>query len=214
MGPSHLNIMAEENANLDASNKDLDELDVKLEETDLEPSDDDSDEVKALKEKLKGSDGRNKNLFARAKKGEGFTFDDEKKEWVKKEEKTQENPQPKKEPAQGLSEEDIDKRLEERFEKRELDILQVSDDFRTEIGNYAKLNGVSIAQAMETPYIKFRAEEFQKADDLEKASLGGGGGGTAKVDPGTIEPEKLDLKSEEGQKKFKEWEDHISEKLG
>ena len=208
--------MAEENVNPDTSNEDLDELDVQLEDTDLEPQEDDSDEVKALKEKLKGSDGRNKNLFARAKKGEGFTQEDGK--WVKKpEEKPEEKPEPKKEPAQNLNDEDIDKRLDERFEKRELDSLGVSDDFRKEIDSYAKLNGVSIAQAMETPYIKFRSEEFKKADELEKASLGGGGSGgkgVATVDPSTIDPTKLDQRTEEGQKKFKEWEDHISEQLG
>ena len=205
--------MAEANANANASNSDLDELDVKLEEADLEPLEDDSDEVKALKEKLKGSDGRNKNLFARAKKGEGFTFDEEKKEWAKKPE-VKSKPEKKEQPAQGLSEEDIDKRLDERFEKRELDSLKVNDDFRTEIGNYAKLNGVSIAQAMETPYIKFRLEEVKKADDLEKASLGGGSQATATVDPSEIDPKKLDMTTDEGKKKFKEWEDHISKELG
>ena len=204
--------MAEENANLDASNKELDELDVKLEDTDLEPLEDDSDEVKALKEKLKGSDGRNKNLFARAKKGEGFNLEDGK--WVKKDPESKDEPKEKPKEVQPVSDEDFDKRLDERFEKRELDNLGVSDDFRKEIDSYAKLNGVSIAQAMETPYIKFRSEEFKKADDLEKASLGGGGTGTATVDPGTIEPSKLDLKSEDGQKKFKEWEDHIAKQLG
>ena len=188
--------MDESNENLDSSNKELDELDVKLDDTDLEPLEEDSDEVKALKEKLKGSDGRNKNLFARAKKGEGFTLDEGK--WVKKPE---EKPEPKEEkPAPSVSNEDLDKRLDERFEKRELDNLGVSDDFRKEIDSYAKLNGVSIAQAMETPYIKFRSEEFQKADELEKASLGGGSTGTATVDPGEIDPTKLDKRTEEGKK--------------
>jgi len=209
--------MADLPEDLDSKNEELDELEPKLEDTDLEPSDDDSDDVKALKEKLKNSDGNNKQLFARAKKGEGFTLEDGK--WVKKpaEIKPPEKPSEKPtEKADAFSMEDLDKKLEEREIKRDIAGLDAADAFKSEIQAYVDVKGGTVAEALATPYFKFQKEEADKAADAEAASLEGGGSGkgAAKVDPSKINPADLDLRTEDGQKKFKAWEEHISKQLG
>lgn len=174
---------------------------------------DEVDDPDVLKEKLQKVQEQNKQLFERTKKAEGFVKGDDGK-WVKKpvEPKSPE-PKPKETPA--ASKEDIDKLLDEKLEKRELDSLDLSEKLKQEVGSYAKLKGVSVKQALNSEYIKFIKEQDEKDDRVTDASLGGGKRkGTARKDYSQMNPSSFDLRTEQGRKDKAEWDDYMRKTLG
>lgn len=201
----------EKNADLTASNEELDEQVEELEKEEVVKEDDNLD---VLKEKLEKVQEQNKKLFSRTKRAEGFVKDDSGK-WVKKPVE-QEKPEIKEAPAtsQEIEDKKFDERLDAKLEKRELSNFDISDSLKKEVGAYAKLNDVSVKEALVSPYIKFRLDEEESADITEEASLGGGKGKTAKRDIGQIGPGDFDLKTEQGKKDFKAWEEKVKKELG
>ena len=114
-----------------------------------------------------------------------------------------------------VSAEKMDTLLEEKLEKRDIDSLSISEELKKEVIDYVKLNKVSVKKAMESPYIKFRIDEVGEEVVTEEASIDGGTGtATVKKDSKTIDPNKLDLTTDEGKKKFKEWEAQTAKDLG
>ncbi len=155
-------------------------------------------DVEVLKEK-------NRKLFARAKKAE--TENKKLKEpKPEKEEKKEEKPI--------VNEDILFKRIDERFEKRELDSLKLSDEIEKEVSNYAKLNNVSINAAASSEYIQFKIEKEKKKAEIEEASLGKN---NKKAIIKNYEEAKLsdfDLKTPEGREEFKKYEEYLRKKLG
>ena len=192
--------MEKEIETIDSPNDET-ELEVKPEITPEEDADGDSEEVTALKE-------ANRQLFERAKKGEGF-IKQEDGSWVKKP-----KPEPKIEPKQSAQAPDIDKLLDEKLEKRELESLDISDELKKEVQSYAKLNKVSIKKALDSDYIQFKKEKDDKKLKAEDASLGGNRKGTAKKDYANMTASDFDMKTEEGKVDFKKWEDFMRKTLG
>lgn len=185
--------MEKEIETLDSSNEET-ELEVKPETTPEEDNDEDSEEVIALKDK-------NRQLFERAKKGEGF----EKQEdgtWLKKP-----KPEPKVEPKPDTQ--DLDKLLDEKLEKRELESLDLSIELKKEVQTYAKLNNVSIKKALSSNYIQFRKEEEDKKTNTENASLGGTRKGTTKKDYSQMSPADFNLRTPEGKAEFAKYEEWL-----
>lgn len=197
--------MADENGNLDPTNEELDEQVELVDAYDLEEED-----AGVLKEKLALVAEQNKQLFARAKKAEGFTKGDDGK-WVKK--PAEHRPEPKLE-VKPKDSPDIDKLLDEKLEKRELEALDLSDDLKKEVSVYAKVNGVSIRKALTSDYIQFKKNKDEDRAKAEEASLGGGRRTTAKKDISQIDPNSLDLTTEEGRKEKAAWDAHIAKQLG
>ena len=135
--------MEKEIETIDSPNDET-ELEVKPEITPEEDEETDSEEVIALKDK-------NRQLFERAKKAEGFTKQED-GTWAKKP-----KPEPKVEPTpKSAQTPDLDKLLDEKFEKRELESLDISDELKKEVQTYAKLNKVSIKKALDSDYIQFK----------------------------------------------------------
>ena len=189
--------MAEENADLTAQNEELDEQE-ELVNSSLEETDD----LDVLKENLVKLQEANKQLYSRAKKGEGFVKGEGGK-WVKKPvEPIKPEPKPVIHSSSTMSDEDIDKKLDEKLEKRELEALEISDTLKKEIAVYAKLNGVSIKKALESDYIQFKKDKEDTEVKTDEASLGGGKRGTTKKDYGQIDPKKLDHTTEKGKTDF------------
>ncbi len=69
---------------------------------------------------------------------------------------------------------DVDKLLDEKFEQRELNGLPVSNEIKKEIESYRKLNNVSVREAQNSEYIKFRIQQDEQRARTENASISGG----------------------------------------
>jgi len=107
--------------------------------------------------------------------------------------------EPTPEPKKDL---DIDAELDKRFEQRDLKSMDVSDDIKKEIETYAKTNGVTVKEAHDSSYIKFRINEESEQSRNENASLKGGGSGYGKKDLSNATPDDFKDMTDE---QFAEW---------
>ena len=195
--------MDENNVNSNTENEELDEL----EELETTTEDNDSEEVTALKDK-------NRQLFARAKKGEGFELKDDK--WVKKEvpvveeKKPEEKPETKEE-VTGLTQEDVAAQVTKTLEQRDLESLDISDELKKEVSDYTKLHGVSVNKALDSDYIKFKRGQEEGEKKTDDASIGGGTRSATTVETTGAD---FDLTTDKGKEDFKKWEDEQRKALG
>lgn len=187
--------MDEEIEDLDSTNEtDTEQAEQDSETTDATDEDSsDVEDVEALKEK-------NRQLFARAKKAELEL----KKVKV----------QPKQEKPTVQKPDEIVQTVQAVLEKRDLDDLDLSDDLKKEVQDYAKLKGVSIKKALSSEYISFQKEKYEKKKRVEEASLGNKGRATAKKDYSQMTPNDFDFSTEEGRKQFEQYEDYLRKQLG
>lgn|SRR3990167_740803 len=205
---------------IDSKNDDKDqdenlELTEKGTPADLEDEDDDSDAVKALKEK-------NRQLFARAKKAEGNTFDTTLKKWVKKAPKVKDEKKPDESDQSKKDEKKDDEKkpdardlVNEELDNRELESLEMSDELKKEIKAYAKLHKVSIRSALKSDYIQFKKDKEDKDKKTDDASLGSNRrSSSSKKDYGDMKATDFDMSTEEGRKEFGKWRDHMRKELG
>lgn len=165
----------------------------------------DDDDADALKEK-------NKQLFARAKKAEGFVLKDGK--WVKK----AKAPAPAKPPVKTNADDggsnqpvDVNDAVQKALDKRDLDALDVSDSIKKEIKIYARQNKVSVLEAAKAPYITFLKGEAEKKSKSEEAS----NGGKRKTQPVSnfkdASPDDFDMTTEQGRKDFAAYKKYLNE---
>lgn len=197
----------EENVNLDTPNEELDEQEQLVTgEEDVN----DIDDPDVLKENLAKVQKANSQLFARTKRAEGFVQGEDGK-WVKK---PVEQPKALEKKPETPVAVDVDKLLDEKLEKRELEALDLSDTLKKEVQNYAKLSGVSVKKALSSEYIQFMVAKEEKAQNAENASLGGGKRGAAKKDYSEMNPNDFDFTTPEGRAEFKKWEEVMRKQLG
>ena len=112
-------------------------------------------------------------------------------------------------PTEGKIEEnppsDIERLIDERFDQRELDISDLSDELKKEVQAYAKVQGIRIKDALNSEYIGFlKGKEEQKKKE-EEASTSFKRKSQAGRDFSKMSPEDFDLTTEEGQKGFEEY---------
>mgnify|MGYP001588518884 CR=1 FL=1 len=196
--------MTIQDENFNSPNEELDELDELATE---EVSED--DDLDVLTEKLNKVLEQNKQLFTRTKKAEGFVQGDDGK-WAKKP-AVKSEPEVKPEPTKP---DDIAKAIDAKFEQRELDDLEFSDELKKEVQLYAKLNNVSIKKALVSDYIQFKTEKEQAATDIEAASLEGGRRTNTRKDYAKIDPGSFDLRTKEGKADKVAWEEGLKKQLG
>lgn len=119
-------------------------------------------------------------------------------------------PEKKKEDLKGsITDEDIDKKVDAKLVKRDLDSLDVSDELRREVKKFVEFHGVSVAEAMKDPYIKFKKNEEDEKVRAEEAAAGGKRRSqSSKQDFSSMGPKDFDLTTEEGRKgwdEYKNW---------
>lgn len=102
----------------------------------------------------------------------------------------------------------------EVLEKRELASLEYNDDIKKEIQEYAKLKGVSVKQAQNSDYIKFRLEQEEKKDKIDNASLSGSRKPTTKKDYSEMKATDFDMATPEGKADFAKYKEEMRKKLG
>ena len=187
---------------LDSQNEETDQED-NLETTEDESTPaEDSDDVDALKEK-------NRQLFARAKKAEGFVLREGK--WVKPPKAA-----PKLEAKPEVKEDkpDVAATVNEVLDQRDLEALDVSDSLKKETKDYAKLKGISVKAAFNSAYIQFQKEQEDKEKKVEDASLGGKGKGSSKKDYSQMTASDFDMTTPTGKEDFAKWEEYTRKQLG
>lgn len=119
---------------------------------------------------------------------------------------------PKDTPSEGKSQtegklltaEDIDKILDEREAKRDLERLNLPEEIENEVKDLAKVKGISVREAAKLPYIVNAIEEAEKAKRISSASpkrKSRGNYANVDVDPSKpLDPKDFALDTEEGQK--------------
>lgn len=103
---------------------------------------------------------------------------------------------------------DVEKIVAEQLEKRDLDALEYSDELKTEIQRIAKLNNISVKQAVRDPYIAFKLNEYEREQKTEEASISrtnrSGGRKTYTFD----NPPVVDMSNEKGRA---EWDAYLDD---
>ena len=100
----------------------------------------------------------------------------------------------------------LDKKLDERLEKRELDSLEYPDEIKKEIQRVAQIQGVSVKKAMSDPYIQSKTESYDKERQATEAAVSRTHKAGGKIDISDAPPD-VDMNTEEGRKKYDQWID-------
>jgi hypothetical protein len=108
---------------------------------------------------------------------------------------------------------DIDKLLDAKLEKRDIESLELSDSLKKEVQTYAKVQGISVKKALNSDYISFLKEKEEKKERIDNASLGSNRKGTKK-DYSKMTASDFDLKTPEGKADFAKYEEHLRKELG
>ena len=133
--------------------------------------------------------------------------------WREKFQKASEEPKgtPGKDKKSEDGEPDIDKlvdqKLAERFEARELESLELTDELKEEVKELAKLKGISVREAAKLPYILSRIEEAEQEERIKKATpkRTQKGSFVPSYDPAKpLNPDDFDFDTEEGVKAWQE----------
>ena len=127
----------------------------------------------------------------------------QKRKW--REEALKKETPPKEEKKEEIPPSDIEKLIDERFDQRELDASNLSDELKKEAQVYAKVKGIRIKDALESSYIQHLKGEEEKKGREEEASLSFKAKSQAVKDFSGKSPKDFDLSTEEGRKGFEEY---------
>jgi hypothetical protein len=107
-----------------------------------------------------------------------------------------------------LTQENLDRLLDEREAKRDLENLNLSEDIETEIKDLAKVKGISVREAAKLPYIIGVIEEAEKAKRISSATpkrTSRGNYTSVNIDPSKpLDPSDFALDTKKGQKAWAE----------
>lgn len=101
----------------------------------------------------------------------------------------------------------VEQKLNELMEAQDLKSLELPDDLKAEVKDLAKTKGISIREAAQLPYIKYRKEEMEREERIKQASpkRSNKGSYTSNIDPSKpLNPADFNLNTEEGRKAWKE----------
>ena len=65
----------------------------------------------------------------------------------------------------------VEKRLNEKFDEKEIDSADLSDELKKEAKNYAKVNEVTIKEALKSDYIQYKIEKEKDKVEIDDASI-------------------------------------------
>lgn len=102
----------------------------------------------------------------------------------------------------------VDEKLDERFEKRDLESLEYPEELKSEIQRIAKAQGVSVKKAQSDPYIVFKIEKYNKEQGIDEASIGRTNKSGNKIIYSFDNPPKVDMQTLEG---IKQWDEYMAE---
>jgi len=119
------------------------------------------------------------------------------------------NPQAGKNPSVETPDIDklIDEKVRERLEERDLESLGLPEELKGEVKRLAKLEGISVREAAQLPYIQYRKQEAEKEQRIKNATpkRTSSGAYVPVYDPSKpLNPADFDLDTEEGRKAWQE----------
>jgi hypothetical protein len=109
---------------------------------------------------------------------------------------------------------DVSKIISAELDKRDLDALDLSDELKKEVSTFAKVQNVTIKQALKSDYISFLKEKEEKKEKIDNASLGGNRRGNTKKDYSEMKASDFNLGTPEGKADFAKYEEHLKKQLG
>ncbi len=104
--------------------------------------------------------------------------------------------------------------VKETFEQRDLDDLEYPDELKDEIKRIAEVQQVSIKKALADPYIVSRIEAHKETVEIEEATISRTNKTGSKVKFSIDKPPKVDMGTEEGQKKWDEYLEWMQKQEG
>jgi len=120
-------------------------------------------------------------------------------------EEAQKRVSPTEEKIEKKSPSDIERLIDERFDQRELEASDLSDELKKEVQVYAKARGIRIKDALNSDYVGFLKEKEEQKKKEEEASTSFKRKSQAGRDFSKMSPKDFDLNTEEGQKEFEEY---------
>ncbi len=119
----------------------------------------------------------------------------------------------KKAPPKKVDDDDLDKKLEEKLEKRDLESLDLPDELKAEIKKVASTQGISVKAALTDPYIKFKLDAHEKEKKADDASISrtNRSGASTKFD--FSNPPDVDMNTKEGREEWEKWK-QVAKKAG
>lgn len=104
----------------------------------------------------------------------------------------------------GLTPEDVDKRFNENMQKRDLSELDVPEEAKKEIEEWARFKNISVKEAARAPHIVSKIKELKEAAEAE-----GAGNGTKRkqttTSTFTTTPPTVDMSTPEGRETWEKW---------
>lgn len=88
-----------------------------------------------------------------------------------------------------------------------LDAKGVSEELRKKVKAYAKLENISVDEALASDYVKFLQDTAKREQETEAAGIGGKRGAPASVKIDPNKPFEGDLETPEGRKAFDKWKE-------
>ena len=99
---------------------------------------------------------------------------------------------------------DVGALVSEKFEQRDLESMDLPDEIKSEVQKLAKVQGISVRQAVKDSYIEFKKQEYEEAKKVEDAAISPRNKGkSVKFD--AQNPPEVDLSTEEGRKEWDEY---------
>lgn len=102
-------------------------------------------------------------------------------------------------------EKDLDKRVNEKFEQRDLESMDYPDDIKKSIARIAKLEEISVRKAVSDPYVVAKIESWKKTKEAEDAALGRNNRGGSKSSADIDNPPDVDMATEAGRAEYDKW---------
>ncbi len=131
----------------------------------------------------------------------------QKRKWRERAETKVEKPKDSSPESKSNESVDVEKLVEQKFEQRYLDDLELSDNLRTSVQELARLRGVSAREVVNDPIIVKMKEEEEQQQRVTSATpkRSNKGSYVANVDPTQpLNPEDFDFNTEEGVKAWNE----------
>lgn len=151
------------------------------------------EEGESPEDKIAKLEQANKELFARTKKAE-------------EEAKTLKSQKEVTPPTTVAPTIDVDAIIAQKFEERDLESLELSDDLKAETKAYAAAKGISVRAASESEYLKFLKNQAKaKAREEEASASTKGTGKTAKRDFSSLSGDSVRNLNSEEFAQYKEW---------
>lgn len=104
---------------------------------------------------------------------------------------------------------DVDSLVNQKFEERDLESLELPDEIKSEVQKLAKAQGISVRKAAQDPYIAYKKEAYEKEQQMEDATPSRTRKGTV-VKFDASNPPKPDMSTKEGQEEWAEYKKFLS----